>query len=144
MTEGQKGFTLIELMIVLAIVGVLAAVAIPAYRDYTVRAKIQEGVNLSNPHRTVLDNACREATLEEGMDNAALGLAASTDYSGKYSSEAALNVSSDTEAMVTVTLKSIGSAVDEGDTVVYTGKCGSGRMIWTIDGTVASKFLPKS
>ena len=62
------------------------------------RAKVQEGVNLSNAHRSVLENACREATLAEGMDNAALGLAASTDYSGKYTSEAALNTGSDSDA----------------------------------------------
>ena len=59
----QKGFTLIELMIVVAIIGILAAVAIPAYQDYTVRAKIQEAVNLSNPHRTALGIACSEGAL---------------------------------------------------------------------------------
>ena len=59
----QKGFTLIELMIVVAIIGILAAVAIPAYQDYTVRAKIQEAVNLSNPHRTSLGIACSEGAL---------------------------------------------------------------------------------
>ena len=143
MKEAQGGFTLIELMIVVAIIGVLAAVAIPAYRDYTVRAKVQEGVNLSNPHRAMLDNACREATLEEGMDNAAMGLADSTDYSGKHTSEAALHAASDTDATVTVTLKSIGSAVNEGETVVYTGTCASGRMNWTVGGSIDPKFLPK-
>ena len=143
MNEAQRGFTLIELMIVVAIIGVLAAVAIPAYRDYTVRSKVQEGVNLSNAHRSVLENACREGTLAEGMDNAALGLAASTDYSGKYTSEAVLNTSSDTDATVTITFKSIGSAVNEGATVVYTGTCASGRMNWSVDGNLDPKFLPK-
>ncbi len=139
----QGGFTLIELMIVVAIIGVLAAVAIPAYLDYTARSKVQEGVNLANAHRSVLENACREATLEEGMDNAALGLAASTDYSGKYTSDATLATSSDTEATVTVTFKSIASAVNEGDTVVYSGRCASGRMSWVVGGSIDPKFLPR-
>jgi type IV pilus assembly protein PilA len=52
--QKQKGFTLIELMIVVAIIGILAAIAIPAYQDYTVRARVTEGLNLASPARTIV------------------------------------------------------------------------------------------
>ena len=78
----QKGFTLIELMIVVAIIGILAAIAIPAYQDYTIRAQVTEGLNLSGP----LKAAIAESYANNGTwpaDMTALGLT-TTSITGKY------------------------------------------------------------
>ncbi|HEZ4016534.1 TPA: pilin [Neisseria meningitidis] len=79
----QKGFTLIELMIVIAIVGILAAVALPAYQDYTARAQVSEAILLAEGQKS----AVTEYYLNHGKwpsDNSAAGVASSTDIKGKY------------------------------------------------------------
>ncbi|HEZ2016114.1 TPA: pilin [Neisseria meningitidis] len=79
----QKGFTLIELMIVIAIVGILAAVALPAYQDYTARAQVSEAILLAEGQKS----AVTEYYLNHGEwpgDNNSAGVATSTDIKGKY------------------------------------------------------------
>ncbi|EPT3441669.1 pilin [Neisseria gonorrhoeae] len=79
----QKGFTLIELMIVIAIVGILAAVALPAYQDYTARAQVSEAILLAEGQKS----AVTEYYLNNGKwpaDNGAAGVASASDIKGKY------------------------------------------------------------
>ncbi|MBH5512034.1 pilin [Neisseria meningitidis] len=82
----QKGFTLIELMIVIAIVGILAAVALPAYQDYTARAQVSEAILLAEGQKS----AVTEYYLNHGTwpsNNTSAGVATSTDIKGKYVKE---------------------------------------------------------
>ncbi|HEZ8833153.1 TPA: pilin, partial [Neisseria gonorrhoeae] len=79
----QKGFTLIELMIVIAIVGILAAVALPAYQDYTARAQVSEAILLAEGQKS----AVTEYYLNHGewpKDNGSAGVASASDIKGKY------------------------------------------------------------
>ncbi|MBH6178928.1 pilin [Neisseria meningitidis] len=79
----QKGFTLIELMIVIAIVGILAAVALPAYQDYTARAQVSEAILLAEGQKS----AVTEYYLNHGIwpgDNTSAGVASSSTIKGKY------------------------------------------------------------
>jgi type IV pilus assembly protein PilA len=84
MKKVQQGFTLIELMIVVAIIGILAAIAIPAYQDYTIRAQVSEGMSLAAAAKT----AVAETFLNRGTapaDRTAAGMTANaTDTQGKY------------------------------------------------------------
>ncbi|HGT8622564.1 TPA: pilin, partial [Neisseria gonorrhoeae] len=79
----QKGFTLIELMIVIAIVGILAAVALPAYQDYTARAQVSEAILLAEGQKS----AVTEYYLNNGEwpeNNTSAGVASSSSIKGKY------------------------------------------------------------
>ena len=84
MTQLQKGFTLIELMIVVAIIGILAAIAIPAYQDYTVRAQVSEGMNLAAAAKAaVAETFLNKGAAPVARVNAGMS-AAAADTNGKY------------------------------------------------------------
>ena len=133
MKQIQKGFTLIELMIVVAIIGILAAVALPAYQDYTIRAKVSELVLAASGYKTTI---AEKAASDGTLTSAGVGLTIST--SGKVTGGSVTN-----GGVVTVsgTQATVGTAV----TVILTPSLQSdGKVTWACStgNSAIYKFVP--
>ncbi|EFH22530.1 pilin (bacterial filament) [Neisseria polysaccharea ATCC 43768] len=140
----QKGFTLIELMIVIAIVGILAAVALPAYQDYTARAQMSEALTLAEGQKA----AVVEYFSDNGVfpaNNTSAGIATASTIKGKYVNKVEVGTNT-SGATITSTMNTSGVNKDiSGKTLVLEGKQNSGSFEWTCKaGTVDNKFLPSS
>ena len=157
MKKVQKGFTLIELMIVVAIIGILAAIAIPAYQDYTIRAQVSEGMNLAAAAKA----AVAETFLNRGAapaDRTAAGMTANAgDTEGKYVESVEVE-----DGRITVTYGNEAHQRIMGMTLTLTPyKSGDDSVVWRcgnaqdpglslMDGsayvapTVASNYLPSA
>ncbi len=138
MNKAQHGFTLIELMIVVAIIGILAAIAIPAYQNYTIRSQIAEGLNLTGPLKNALvvfhgDNGAFPT------DNDAAALETASSYAGQYVSSISIN-----GADIAIQYGNDANAAINGETLVLTAVIYDGSFGWSCasGGVILDVYLP--
>jgi type IV pilus assembly protein PilA len=144
MNRLQRGFTLIELMIVVAIIGILAAVAIPAYQDYIARSQVSEAISLLSSGK---------AAMAEHYADRGIWPAAATDVmgsvAGKYTANVTILASASTGTLTleaTMRSSNINASITSGTAILYTT---DGGKIWTCSPgstapALAAKYLPSA
>ena len=152
MRHRQSGFTLIELMIVVAIVGVLAAVAVPAYSDYTVRAKVSEAIAAVSPIKaSVADYYYANGELPRNSSSAGLDDSANEITGDAYATEVVKAISIDTQpsdGTIKVTLKDLGEDGTADSTLLFVPDISeAGQITWGCEasngaGTLPARFAP--
>ena len=156
MSKMQKGFTLIELMIVVAIIGILAAIALPAYQDYTKRAKMSEAILAASACRTTITEIYQSGSSASAPSSNGWGCENSAGSASKYVD----TIQTSNTGVITVAVRGFGDTTidtkvitlapfkSDGTTALAVTDIGSGTVgVWKCGGTgttVPAKFLPGS
>lgn len=136
----QQGFTLIELMIVVAIIGILAAIAIPAYQDYTIRAQVSEGLNLSAGAKAAISEYFMDSGNLPGSNTDA-GLEQAGNITGNY----VTSVTVGGNGVITVAYGNQANAQINGQNLTLTPTTNAGSVQWACAaGSLAAKHVPSA
>ena len=139
----QKGFTLIELMIVVAIIGILAAIALPAYQDYVARSQLSEAMTLAAGQKTAVTESWSNTNVVP-TTNAIAGIAPATDIKGKYVAKVDVGAG----GAVVATMKTSGVSLGvSGKTLTLTptfptDATAGGSVVWACSSNAADKYVP--
>ena len=148
-TKLQQGFTLIELMIVVAIIGILAAIALPAYQDYIARAQMSEAMVLADGLKTPVTEIYSQTGVCPDNTNAIGGIAAAAKITGKYVFSVTTGPTGSVTSGCTITSvmnsSGVSAGIKDGDLTLTMGDSTSGLTTWTCTSKkVLQKYLPSA